>query len=190
MSGMRMAGQRLVLGGVLGATGAFGADAIAHDEMDRVAQDYKDFAGLYGRAPETVRQAYAEVFGKGEMSNMDRLVATGILSGSIPAAKGDGPLKVDTKAGGKAIELAGKIREANPELSEALAAVAKQEMGLFVKEALMRERGMDASSADVVAAAEQGAGVSAIPPILGGLALGSLGAVAPGLVPKRFGGRS
>lgn len=190
MSGMRLAGQRLIFGGALGTAGAFGADAVAHDEMDRVAQDYKEFAELYGRTPEIVRQAYAEVFGGSGMSNMDRLVATGILGGSIPPAKGEGPLKVDNKAGGKAIELAGKIREANPALGDALAAVANQEFKLFAKEALMRERGMDVGSADVVAAAEQGAGVSAIPPILGGLALGSLGAAVPNLVPRRFGGRS
>lgn len=190
MSDMRMAGQRLLFGGLLGGAGALGADAIAHDDMDRVAQDYKEYAEAYGRAPDIVKQAYVEVFGGGGMSNMDRLVAKGILGGSIPPVKGEGPLKVDSKAGGKAIELASKIRETNPTLSEALAAVANQEFKLFVKEALMRESGQDVQSADVVAAAERGAGVSVIPPILGGLALGSLGAVAPGLVPKRFGGRN
>lgn len=162
----RMAGELLTYG-LLGAGGAVGADAVAHGDMDRLASQYQGFMGQYERAPGLVQQAYAQVFGQGGMSQMDRIIATAVLSGAIPPAQGSGPVKADSAAGGKAIKLAGELRQQEPELSKAVAALADQEVKLFAKEALM-----GVSPGDVMSAAEQGAGVSPIPAVLGGLGAG------------------
>lgn len=166
----RMAGQLAAILS-LGGGAAIAADALAHDEMDELAQGYKDFSRRFDQSPDLVQTAYSEVFGAGPMSNMDRMIATGILNGTIPPSQGDGPIKSDSPAGGKAIKLAEQIRQKEPELSRVLADLARQEIVLFGKEALH-----GVSSADVVSAAEQGAGHSMIPALVAGAGVG--GAVA------------
>lgn len=176
----RMAGVAL-MSALGGASAAAGADALAHDPMDRLAQGYKDWGAEISAAPEMVRQAYVAVFGQGPMSNMDRVIATGILNGSIPPGRGAGPVKADSKAGKKAIELAEQIRAKSPELSSALGAIAKNEVALFAREAAA-----GVSSQDVVNAADQGAGVSMIPAALGGLGGGVAGAALGRVIPSRW----
>lgn len=175
----RMAGTALasLLGG---GAAAIGADAAVHDEMDRTAQAYKDWAGNLKGSPEVVQQAYVAIFGRGEMSAMDRQLATGILNGSIPPSAG--PVKGDNKAGTEAIELAQVVRVQAPELGGAVGQLAQQELGLFAREAQM-----GVSSGDVMQAAEQGAGVSPVPALLAGLAGGGTGAGLAALLGGRGG---
>lgn len=174
----RMAGMAL-LSALGGAGAAVGADALSHDPMDRLAQGYKDWGAQVSAAPEMVRQAYVAVFGQGPMSNMDRVIATGILNGSIPPSQGAGPVKADSKAGKKAIEMAEQIRAKAPELGSAVGAIAKNEVALFAKEAAA-----GVNSQDVVSAADQGAGVSMIPAALGALGGGAVGAALGRLLPR------
>lgn len=179
----RMAGQRALLAGALGAAGAIGADRMVHDQMDRLAQGYKAFEAAYYSAPEPLQQAYAQVYG-GEMSNMDRIIATAVLGGSIPPPQGEA--KGDTPAGAKAIETAALIRQKAPEVGNSLAALADQEMELFTRYAVIKAGGgPDIRSADVVAAAEAGAGTSPLPAAIGGVVLGATGAALPGLWARR-----
>jgi hypothetical protein len=180
----RMAGE-LALIGVMGGAGAMNADAAAHSPMDRVAQDYKGFKEAFDSAPPAVQSAYAQLFGAAPMSNMDRLVAGGILDGSIAPGTGEGPVQADTEDGAVAIEMAEQIRRQAPELGQALGALVGQEMSLFAKEAIMRSQGQDVSSQDVVAAAQQGAGVSPVPALLGGLGVGGGTALLTSVLNKR-----
>jgi hypothetical protein len=179
---MRYAGD-IALTGLMGAGGAMLADGLAHSPMDRMAQDAKDLNSTLSAAPPEVGQAYVNVFGRGPMSSMDRIVATGILNGSVPPAQGGGQVQADSPAGAEAIELAAMIREARPELSNALAAIAAQENSLFAKEALA-----GVSPAEVMGAVEQGAGVSPVPALLGGAAIGGGTAALAALARRRGGG--
>tara|TARA_R110000868_G_scaffold51792_6_gene163687 strand:+ start:1070 stop:1642 length:573 start_codon:yes stop_codon:yes gene_type:complete len=180
----RKAGQIMGLSTLGGAAGALTADRLSHDPMDRVAQDYKDFVGVYSSAPPEVQQAYAQVFGAGEISGMDRLIAAGILGGTIPGSQGEGPPQADSPAGRKAIEMAEQIRQQAPQLGQALSVLADKEMVLFAKEAQMSVGGQDVGSAEVVAAADSGAGVTPIPAVLGGLGAGGATAGAMALLDR------
>lgn len=183
MSMRRMAGQVLAAGG-LGSIGALGADALAHDEMDRTAQDYKGFIGGMRGADELTQRAYAGVFAQGQMSLKDRIMAMGILSGELPPGAADEAKKTaDTPAGKKGIDLAGQIMMNRPELGPPIAELADREIRLFV-----REQKAGVTPSDVMTAAEQGAGVSPIPAVLGGAALGAAGAGIPALIARMRGG--
>ena len=184
----RMAGTALGLGSIAGVAGAFGADALVHDDVDRVAQDYKAFFAQYQAAPEEVKQVYDAVFAQDSMSGMDRMVATAILNGSQQFTSPGGTVTAETKGGKKAIELAQQVAAANPGLGIATAGLARQEQELFIKEAEMRTEGYpNFTEQDTVAAANAGAGVSPVPAILGGLAAGSLGAGGVALLGRRAG---
>lgn len=180
----RMAGE-LALIGAMGGAGALAADAAAHSSMDRAAEDYKGFKELFEAAPPAVKSAYTQVFGQAPMSNMDRIVAGGILDGSIAPGSGSGPVQADSPGGMAAIEMAEQIRQQAPELGQALGALVQREMSIFAKEAIMRSQGEDVSSQDVVAAAQQGAGVSPIPAVLGGVGVGGGVALLASALNKR-----
>jgi hypothetical protein len=182
----RMAGQ-LALIGTLGSGAAFAADGIAHSPMDRAAENYKGFKEIYEKAPPMVQNAYVQVFGQGAMSNMDRMIAGAILSGTIPPSQGAGRPKADSPEGVAAIEMAEQIRQQAPELGKALGALANQEMELFAQQAIMRSQGQDVTSQSVVAAAEQGAGVSPLPAVLAGTGVGGGAALLGSLLARRGG---
>lgn len=157
---------------------------MSHDGMDRAAQGYQDFVGDYGQADEATQQIYAGVFSQGEMSLKDRILATGILSGALPpTAVAEAQERADSPAGKKGIALAAEVMMQNPALGMAAAQLAEQEIALFAK-----ERQMGVSAADVVAASEQGAGVSPLPAVLGGAGVGSGVAIVDALMRRR--GRS
>jgi hypothetical protein len=179
---MRYAGD-IALVGLAGAGGAVLVDQLAHSPMDRMAQSTREFNDVLGAAPEQIGQAYSAVFAQGPMSNMDRTIAQGILGGTIEPPLRGATIQADSPAGKKAIELASQIRHEAPVVGNALAAVASKEMELYAKEA---ENGV--STADVMAAVDQGAGVSQIPAILGGLGLGGGAAALAALARRRGGG--
>ena len=180
MSARRMAGSILGVG-ALGSAGALVADATAHDETDRAAQSYKNWAGSLQGADEIIQQVYVGVFGQGEMSMADRAVAMRILSGELPpTAATDAMAMADTPAGKKGIKLAGQLMVSQPELGPPAADLAKGELGLFEM-----ERKLGVTPRDVMAAADQGAGVSPVPAILGGLGVGGGAAIVDALMRRR-----
>lgn len=185
MAQSRLAGELLLTALAAGGSAA-GANAIAHDEMDGLAQMAKNFTGRLEASDPRIQQSYMHVAGQGEMSNMDRLVVTSILRGSMDkriAQQGlpeGGEIKADTKAGVEAIATAYLIRAQNPQLAEQLGSLTKQELELFSKERLS-----GVSSAQVMAAAEQGAGITPVPALIGG-GLGG-GAALLGVIAARRG---
>lgn len=177
-----MAGQLLSAAG-MGALGAVGADMLAHTPMDRAAQDYKDLSGAVADIDEMTRKVFMAVFGQGEMSMKDRMLAAGILSGDLPPGAAEAAKKMaDSSAGKKGIDVAGQVMSFQPALGPAVARLANQEIALFGKEAQM-----GVGPQDVIAAAEQGAGESLLPAALGGLGLGAIGAALPAVA--QFQGR-
>lgn len=162
-----------------GGSSAVIADSLAHDDMDRLAQDYRNWAGKFQAMPEGVQSNYKEIFGSGPMTNMDRTIAAMILTGKAEPAD-PGQAAADTKAGLKAIQLASMLRRQTPAMGEVVGALASEENQLFFKESA---KGY--SSQDVAQAAQEGAGVNAGVPAfaavaggLGGAALGHKGFAA------------
>lgn len=180
MSLKRMAGT--VLGvGAAGAAGALAADALAHDPMDRAAQQYKDFSGSFEGADEMAQRVYAGVFAQGEMSLKDRILATGILSGELPPGAVDEAKKMaDSPAGKKGIALAAEVMINRPELGPPVAKLANQEISLFAA-----EQKMGVGPQEVMSAADQGAGVSPLPAILGAAGVGGGAAIVDALMRRR-----
>ncbi len=179
MKPLRMAGSILGVGG-LGAGGAFAADALAHDEMDRLAQGAIDLNENFSAAPAEIQQAYTALFAQGEMSNMDRIITEKILDGTATMPGLDEPIQADTPAGKKAIKLAAEIRQSNPSAAAALAVVADQENRLFMKEAAA-----GVSTGEVMQAMAGGAGVSLMPAIAGGATIGAGTAIVDALMRRR-----
>jgi hypothetical protein len=173
----RMAGQliqRALGAGLLGAGGAVAADALMHDDLDRLAQGARDFnVAVYGAPPEA-QEAYMAMFGQAPVSNMDRLIVTNLLKGNGTGPVDGGPIQADSPAGAKAIEMALEVRQANPALAATLAALSGQEIELLARSAAA---GVD--PAQTIEAVNQGAGVSPLPAILGGAGLGAVGAAVP-----------
>jgi len=180
MSLARMAGTALAVGG-LGAGGAIAADALAHDPMDRIAQQYKDFRGAYQGADELAQKVYVGVFGQGETSLKDRIMAAGILSGELPPGAAEEAKKMaDTPAGKKGIDLAAKVMMNRPELGPPAAKLAEREISLTAQ---TKTSGL--TSEQVTQAADQGAGVSPLPAMLGGAGVGSGAAIVASLLNRR-----
>lgn len=174
----RMAGQliqRALGAGLLGTGGAVAADALMHDDLDRLAQSARDLQMAFAGTPPEVQQVYMDMFGQGEVSSRDRLMATSILleGADTPWATGV-PIQADSPAGAKAIETALQLRQSNPTLANTLAAMVSRESDLLA-------RGMSAGvePTQVLDAVNQGAGVSPLPAMAGGIGLGALGAALP-----------
>lgn len=182
MSIARMAGSVLAVG-ALGAGGAAAADALAHDPTDRAAQQYKDFAGAYQGSDELTQKVFAGVFGQGETSLKDRIIAVGILTGELPpGAAEQGKKMADTPAGKKGIALAAEVMMHRPELGPPVAKLAEREIRMTVQ---AKKNGL--TSDQVAQAADQGAGVSPLPAILGGAGVGSGAAIVASLLNRRAG---
>ena len=125
--------------------------------------------------------AYEQVFSQGPMSMMDRIIAANVLEGQMSPA--DGEVQADSPAGKKSIELALQIRQARPDLGEALASLAAKDIDLIA-----RQSAQGVTTADVISAGEMGSGVSPVPAILAGTGVGGGVAALAALMRKRGGG--
>jgi len=180
---MRYAGD-IALTGLMGAGGALLADRLAHSPMDRMAQEYQDnvkgpveqgneaFQGIFNGLRSQVR------------SGADQLALIRTLSAgseSIPAEEMQ-QLQGSPESM-QLVEMAQKVRDANPAAAIAMGRIALQETQLILKE---REAGV--TPQEVVQAQEAGAGVSPIPAVLGGAAIGGGTAALAALARRRGGG--
>lgn len=180
---MRFAGE-LALIGAAGSGAALAADQLVHDDMDRLAQDSKDFRAAVAAQPEELVMAYEQVFSQGPMSTWDRVIAASALDGEIsPLDLQSGMIQADSPAGKKSIELALQIRQARPEMGEVLASLAANDLDLMARQS---QQGV--TTADVISAGEMGSGVSPLPAILAGTGVGGGVAALAALMRKRGGG--
>ena len=83
----RKAGDKLLqtigASGLAGIAGAVAGDAIAHDDMDYMAQDFKDLqTGFAAMSPEAQR-AYITITADNRRSGLDRALVSAALEGQM-----------------------------------------------------------------------------------------------------------
>lgn len=183
---MRMAGKALGIGAA-GLGGAIAADALAHEPIDRLAQELKGKVyGPYEQGNEQFQMLYANLLGSPK-TLLEQAAVVQTLGGGIASL--DRVLDPDQVAevkgserGMKLVQLAQKVHEDNPGAALAMASIGSDELELIFKE---RELGL--TPKDVVEAVEQGAGVSPLPAALGGLGAGGGVAALAALTGRRRG---
>lgn len=181
---LRMAGQVLGIGAA-GAGGAFAADALAHDPMDRLAQELKDeVLTPFKRGNEAFQQIYANLIGTPK-TLLEQAALVQTLGAGIDSLERvlDADQVTKVKSSEQAMRLlqaAQSLHERNPE-----AAIAMANMGSNELELIFKEREMGLKPSDVMDAVEQGAGVSPLPAVAGGLGAGGGVAALAALMGRR-----
>jgi hypothetical protein len=180
---MRYAGD-VALVGLAGAGGAVLADQLAHSPMDRLAQEYQDnVKGPIGQGNDAFQEIFAGLRSQVK-SGADQLALIRTLSaGSSSIPPEEMQLLQGSPESMQLVEMAQKVRDSNPAAAIAMGRIALQETQLILKE---KEAGV--SPQEVVQAREEGAGVSQIPAILGGLGIGGGTAALAALARRRGGG--
>ena len=180
---MRFAGE-LALIGAAGTGAAYAADSLAHDQMDRLSQEYQDNVK---RPIESSNQAFQDVF-DGLRSQVDSGVEQVALIRTLSAGSESIPpdemeMLQQSPKSMRLVEMAQKVRDVNPVAAIAMGRIALQETQLILKE---KEAGV--TPQEVVEATEQGAGVSPIPAVLAGAGAGGGTAALAALMRRRGGG--
>ena len=171
----RKAGDKLLqtigASGLAGIAGAVAGDAIAHDDMDYMAQDFKDLQkGFAAMSPEAQR-AYITITADNQLSGLDRALVSAALEGQI------GPPKAIETEADRAIAQAVQLRAKAPGVAAEVLRLNQQELELVAKEI-----DFGTTPQAVMGAAQyEGAGVSPVPSLLGG----GLAAAATALAMRR-----
>lgn len=149
-----------------GTVGAVAADARAHDDMDYMAQDLMEMrAGFQTMSPKA-QNAFVAITSDSDLSGLDRALVGAALNGEI------GPPKKIATAGDRAITQAVALRQQAPGVAAEVARFNQQEIDLIAKEIDLGTTPQAVSSA-----VEYGAGVSPLPAVAGGSAVGLAGAL-------------
>jgi hypothetical protein len=180
---MRYAGD-IAMTGLMGAGGAMLADRLAHSPMDRLAQEYQD--NVKGPV-EQGNQAFQNVFNAlrsevqsgVEQEALIRTLSAGAESipGEVMEVLSQSPRSLSL------VRAAQQVRDQSPAAAIAMARISLQETQLLMKE---REAGV--TPQEVVQARGEGAGVSPVPALLGGAAIGGGTAALAALARRRNGG--
>ena len=151
-----------------GTMGAIAADAVAHDDMDYMAQDLKELkAGFQTMSPEA-QNAFLSITTDSNLSGLDRALVGAALAGNPIVV----PKEIAT-AGDLAITQAIALQQKAPEVAAEVARLNQQEIDLIAKEI-----DFGTTTQAVVSAVEnEGAGVSPLPAVAGGSAVGLAGAL-------------
>ena len=166
----RFAGQDLAMAlGLVGAPTALAAHAISHDDMDYMAQDFKNLNRNFEAMSPTAQKAYVAITAENRLSGMDRQLVGMALAGEIGA-----PKQIKTE-GDLAVAQAAALRVKAPEVAAEVARLNQQELDLVVKEIDFGTT----PQAVMGAAQNEGAGVSPVPAAVGG-SLGTAAALALG----------
>lgn len=157
-----------------GTMGAIAADAVAHDDMDYMAQDLRELkAGFQTMSPEA-QNAFLSITTDSNLSGLDRVLVGAALQGEI------GPPKEIATAGDRAVTQAVALREQAPEVAAEVARLNQQEVDLLAQE-------IDAGTtpqAVLSAVQHEDAGVTPLPAVAGGTLAGIAGASALLRVPS------
>lgn len=163
MSINRFAGGTLAAAILGGVPTAIGSQGLLHDDMDYLAQTYKEYEkGFASMSPEA-QDAYITITANNKLSGLDRALVGEALEGQVEA-----PEVIKTE-GARAIAQAVQLRQQLPEVAAEVSQLNQQELDLIVQE--IRH---NTTPQDVMRAEEQGAGVTPIPALVGG----SLGTAA------------
>ena len=151
-----------------GTMGAIAADAVAHDDRDYMAQDLKELkAGFQTMSPEA-QNAFLSITTDSNLSGLDRALVGAALTGEI------GPPKEIATAGDRAITQAVALRQQAPEVAAEVARLNQQEIDLIAKEIDFGTTPQAVSGA----VEYENAGVTPLPAVAGGTAVGLAGALA------------
>ena len=164
----RFAGEDLAMAlGLVGAPTAVGAHLVAHDDMDYLAQDFKNFNRDFEAMSPDAQQAYLAITAENMLSGLDRALVGAALRGEM------GPPKVIETEGDLAMAQAAALRQKAPEIAAEVERLNQIELNLVAKEI---DKGVT-PQAVISAAQNEGAGVTPAPAIIGG-SLGSAAALA------------
>lgn len=164
----RFAGEDLAVAlGLVGVPTAVAAHAVSHDDMDYLAQDFKNFNRDFEAMSPNAQQAYLVITAENKLSGLDRALVGAALRGEME------PPKTIKTEGDLAMAQAAALRQKAPEIAAEVERVNQIELNLVAKEI---DRGTT-PQAVIIAAEHEGAGVSPAPAIIGG-SLGSAAALA------------
>ena len=164
----RFAGEDLAMAlGLVGAPTAVAAHALSHDDMDYMAQDFKNFDRDFRAMSPDAQRAYIAITANNKLSGLDRALVGAALTGEM------GPPKEISTEGDRAMAQAAALRQKAPDVAAEVARLNQQELDLIVKEI---DFGTTAQAV-IGAAKNEGAGVSPVPAVVGG-SLGTAAALA------------
>lgn len=145
-----------------GTMGAIAANAVAHDDMDYMADDLRHLNLGFDAMSSDAQDAYIEITAKNKLSGLDRALVSAALRGEIGPPKGIGT------EGDRAVAQAAALRQQAPEIAAEVEQLNKIELELIAKE-------IDSGTTPqaVTGALEhEGAGVTPLPAVAGGTAAG------------------
>ena len=150
-----------------GTMGALGVNAMAHDDMDYMAQDLKNLNLQFDAMSPDAQNSFIAITANNKLSGLDRAFVGAALRGEIDAPKG---IKTE---GDRAVAQAASLRQQAPEIAAEVDRLNTLELDLVAKE-------IDSGTTPqaVISALEnEGAGVTPLPAIAGGTILGLTGAL-------------
>jgi hypothetical protein len=151
-----------------GTMGAIAANAVAHDDMDYMADDLRHLNLGFDAMSSDAQDAYIEITAKNKLSGLDRALVSAALRGEIGPPKGIGT------EGDRAVAQAAALRQQAPEIAAEVEQLNKIELELIAKEI-----DFGTTPQAVMGALEyEGAGVTPHPAVAGGFAAGLAGALA------------
>jgi len=163
----RFAGEEIAVAlGLIGAPTAVAAHALSHDDMDYMAQDLKGLNRGFEAASDQAQAAFIAITANNKLSGLDRALVGAALRGEI------GPPKGIATEGDRAVAQAAALRQQAP----AVAAEVEQLNNIELK-LVATEISQGTTPQAVTSAAEQGAGVTPVPAVVGG-SLSSAAALA------------
>lgn len=166
----RAAGDALIATLFGGVPAAVAVNAFAHDDMDYMAEDLKNFNRGFDAMSSDAQNAYIEITAKNKLSGLDRALVGAALRGEIGPPKGIGT------EGDRAVAQAAALRQQAPEIAAEVEQLNNIELELVATEI---KKGTTPQA--VISAEQQGAGVSVVPALVGG----GLGTIALGALERR-----
>ena len=149
--------DRIGVPAIIAGGGAIAGHGLTHDDMDYVVEEYKDFDRAFRSLQPEAQKAYVAITSRPKMSPLDRIMVNMAFDGEI-----EKPLPNPKSEGDIAINMALQLKSQNPELAQVVRDLNQIEIDLIAKEI-----GEGTNPREVIQAAEDGAGVSGIPALIG-----------------------
>ena len=162
----RFGGDALIAALLGGVPTAVATHALAHDDMDYLAEDLNNFNRGFDAMSSDAQNAYIEITANNKLSGLDRALVGAALRGEIGPPKGIGT------EGDRAVAQAAALRQQAPAV-----AAEVEKLNNIELELVATEISQGTTPQAVTSAAEQGAGVTPVPAVVGG-SLGSAAALA------------
>jgi len=166
----RFGGDALIAALLGGVPAAVATHALAHDDMDYLAEDLNNFNRGFDAMSSDAQNAYLQITANNKLSGLDRALVGAALRGEIGPPKGIGT------EGDRAVTQAAALRQQAPEIAAEVEQLNQVELQLIA-----REINQGTTPQAVITAEQQGAGVTPVPALVGG----TLGSIALGTLATR-----